>query len=112
MAKKEVLIQPGDIIVILDDKYDATPKDIPDDALKETGYTWLGNFKITEDGEKPKGKGPKYQVMVEDQDEKILYYWDGRNPHPVPNQKKVEKDKKKFRIGDLDLADPPVGWNR
>ena len=68
MAKKE--IQIGKITVIIDDKYDAYKKDVDDDASNE--YEWLGNFGISRDGKKLKGKVIKYQIEVEDREGKTL----------------------------------------
>ena len=107
MAKKAVQI--GKITVIIDDKFDAYEKPVPKDA--DPGYEWLGNFGISKDGKKLNGKVLKYQIEVEDRDEKTLYFWYEGKAHTVPNQKKVDKGKKKFRVGELDLGDPAVGWD-
>lgn len=111
MAKKQVPVCDNKIIVVVDDVFDVYPKPVPPDV--DPGYAWLGNFGITEaeSGKKLNGKVPKYRVMVEDQEGKILYFWSDGSARPVPRQKKVEKNKKKYRSGELDLGDPCIGWD-
>jgi hypothetical protein len=113
MAKKEVSLYDGKITVIVDDKYDVYPKDMPTGL--DPNIDWLGNFGISEKktGKKINGKVPKYEVDTPDREGKTLYFWDGSKVKEVPGQgPKIKKDKKKYRKGELDLGDPPLGWDR
>ncbi len=111
MAKKEVPVYGGKIIVVVGEKFDAYEK--PDPLGLDPGYTWLGTFGIKDakTGKKLNGKVPKYQVQTEDREGKTLYFSIDGTAKKVPNQKKVEKNKKKYRLGDLDEGDPCIGWD-
>jgi hypothetical protein len=111
MAKKQVPVCEDKIIVVVDEKFNVYPKPVPEDV--DPSYTWLGNFGISEakTGKKLNGKIPKYQVLTEDREDKTLYFWSDGKAHPVSNQKKVDKNKKKYRSGELDLGDPCIGWD-
>ena len=43
---------------------------------------------------------------------KNLFYWSGSEKKEVPGQKTITKNNKKFRVGELDLGDPPIGLDR
>jgi hypothetical protein len=111
MAKKKVQIEDGKITVIIQDKYDVYSKPLPDGLDPEV--EWLGNFGIKEakTGKKQDGKVPKYEIVVREEKGKTLVYWDGKEKKAVPNQKAVGFFRKNKRKGELDLGDPPVGWN-
>ena len=111
MAKKQVPLCFGKVIVIVKSDYDVYEKPIPPDI--DPNYEWLCSFGIkeAESGKKLNGKVPKYKVLVEDRKDKTLYFWSEGKVKPIPNQKKVKKSKKKYRSGELDLGDPPVGWD-
>ncbi len=110
MAKKEVSICGGKIVVIVQKKFDVYEKPLPSGL--DPDVNWLGNFGISEvdTGKKLKGKVPKYEVEVPDVEGKKLYFWDKNKKKEFRGQKTVTKKGKKFRRGELDLGDPPVGW--
>lgn len=110
MAKKEVSLFDGKLIVIVQDKYDVYKKDLP--ANIDTSINWLGNFGISENDKKLNGKVPKYEIQTPDETGKKLYYWTGSAKKEVPAQKTITKKNKKFRVGELDLGDPPIGMDR
>ena len=112
MAKKEVTIAGGKITVIVQDKYDVYEKALP--AELNSDVDWLGNFGISEKatGKKLDGKVPKYEIQTPDVDGKKLVYWSGSQKKEVPGQKIITKKNKNFRFGELDLGDPPIGWDR
>ncbi|MBC8504235.1 MAG: hypothetical protein ISR58_08230 [Anaerolineales bacterium] len=111
MAKKEYSIANGQIIVIVQDKYEVYEKPLPDGL--DPSINWIGNFGIKENetGTKIKGKVPnKYEVEVPDVEGKELYFWDKGKKNKFAGQATKTKGNKKFRTADLDLGDPPVGW--
>ena len=112
MAKKEVSVANGKITVIVQDKYDVYEKPLP--AGLDSNVNWLGNFGISEKktGKKLNGKVPKYEIQTPDVAGKKLYYWSGTEKKEVPGQKTITKKDKKFRVGELDLGDPPIGIDR
>jgi hypothetical protein len=112
MAKNEVSVAGGKITVIVQDKYDVYDKPLP--AGLDTNVNWLGNFGISEKktGKKLNGKVPKYEIQIPDVAGKKLYYWSGTEKKEVPGQKTITKKDKKFRVGELDLGDPPIGIDR
>jgi hypothetical protein len=111
MAKKEVSICDGKLIVVVQDKYDVYEKPLPSGIDPE--INWLGNFGISErdTGKKLKGKVPKYEVQTPDVEGKNLYFWSGAKKNVLPEQKIIKKKNKKYRMGELDLGDPPIGWD-
>lgn len=112
MAKKEVSVAGGKITVIVQDKFDVYNKDVPEDA--DSSVDWLGNFGIMDAKTRKKlnGSVPKYQIEIPDEEGKTLVFWNGSQKKTVPGQKTVTKNHKKFRVGELDLGDPPLGWDR
>ena len=112
MAKTEVSIAGGKITVIVQDKYDVYEKPLP--AGIDSNINWLGNFGISEkqSGKKLNGKVPKYEIQTPDVAGKKLVYWTGSEKKEVPGQKTITKKDKKFRVGELDLGDPPIGMDR
>ena len=112
MAKKEVTLFNGQLIVVVQDMYDVYEKSLPDGI--DSDVNWLGNFGIKEkkSGKKLDGKVPKYQIQVPNIEGKKLYFWANSKKNLVPTQKTVTKKNKKFRQGELDLGDPPVGWEK
>ena len=112
MAKTEVSIAGGKITVIVQDKYEVYEKPLPEGI--DSNINWLGNFGISEKatGKKLNGKVPKYEIQILDVAGKKLYYWNGTEKKEVPNQKIITKKGKKFRFGELDLGDPPIGLDR
>ena len=112
MAKKEVSVAGGKITVIVQDKYDVYEKALP--AGLDSDVNWLGNFGISEKatGKKLNGKVPKYEIQTEDVEGKNLVYWTGSQKKEVPGQKTITKKNKKFRKGELDLGDPPIGLEK
>jgi hypothetical protein len=112
MAKKEVSILDGKIDVVVDDKYDVYEKDVPEGL--DSHIDWLGNFGISEvkTGKKLKGKVPKYEISTPDREGKKLFFYDGSAVHEVPGQGTKVKKNKTYRKGELDLGDPPLGWDR
>jgi hypothetical protein len=111
MAKKEVNIFDGKVIVVVNHKYDVYEKPLP--AGIDTGINWLGSFGISEKetGRKYKGKVPKYEIQTPDMEGKRLLFWSDGKAKEVPGQKIITKKKLKYRMGELDLGDPPVGWD-
>ena len=111
MAKKEIPVCDGKIIVIVQDKYAAYDKPLPPGI--DSAINWLGNFGIKEkdSGKKLNGKVPKYEIQTPDIDGKTLYFWSDSKKEKVPSQKTVKKAGKKYRLGELDLGDPPIGWD-
>jgi hypothetical protein len=112
MAKKEIAILDGAIVVVVGEKYEVYEKPVPSGADKK--IDWLGNFGISEKatGKKLKGKVPKYEVQTPEREGKKLYYWSDEGAKELPNQKPITKKKKKFRAGELDLGDPAIGWEK
>ncbi len=110
MAKREVSICDGKIVVVVDDPYEVYEKPLPSDI--DPAIDWLGNFGITEKttGKKLKGKVPKYEIQTPDREGKRLYFWSDGKVEEVPGQVTITKKKVKYRKGELDLGDPPVGW--
>jgi hypothetical protein len=111
MAKREIPVCDGKIIVIVQDKYEAYDKPLPSGI--DPAINWLGNFGLSEkdSGKKIKGKVPKYQIQTPDMVGKKLYFWSESSKKEVPGQKTVKKEKKNYRMGELDLGDPPIGWD-
>lgn len=111
MAKKEISVCNGKIIVIVQDKYEAYDKPLPSGI--DPNINWLGNFGIKEkdSGKKLDGKVPKYEIQTPDIDGKKLFFWSESKKNEVPGQKTVKKGNKKYRLGELDLGDPPIGWD-
>lgn len=112
MAKKEVSVSGGKIIVVVGEDFDVYEKSLPEGL--DSSIDWLGNFGISEVATKKKlkGKVAKYEIQTPDREGKKLCYWNGVEVKEVPGQATKEKEKKKFRTGELDLGDPPVGWVR
>ena len=112
MAKNEVSVSDGKIIVIVQDKYEVYEKPLPEGI--DSDINWLGNFGISEKktGKKLNGKVPKYEIQTPDVAGKKLFYWNGSEKKEVPGQKTITKKNKKFRVGELDLGDPPIGLDR
>lgn len=112
MAKKEVSICDGKIIVIVQNKYDVYEKPLPEGI--DPDVNWLGNFGISEKktGKKLNGKVPKYEIQIPNVEGKNLVYWADSKKKVVPGQKTITKKNKKFRVGELDLGDPPIGLDR
>ena len=112
MAKKEFSVASGKITVIVQDKYEVYDKDLPSGL--DPAINWLGNFGIQEKKTKKKldGKVEKYEIQIPEVAGKKLYYWTGKEKKEVPNQKTITKMSKKFRVGELDLGDPPIGLDR
>lgn len=111
MAKKEVLIFDGAVVVVVNDKFDVYEKPLPSGI--DSKINWLGSFGISEKdtGKKINGKVPKYEIQTPDREEKKLYFWSDGKAKEVPGQKTIEKKKIKYRKGELDLGDPPLGWD-
>jgi hypothetical protein len=112
MAKREVSVADGKITVIVQNKYDVYEKPLPEGL--DPDVNWLGNFGIQEHKSKMKlnGKVPKYEIQIPEVAEKKLYYWTGSEKKEVPGQKIKTEKNKKFRMGELDLGDPAIGWDR
>lgn len=112
MAKKEFSIANGQITVTVQDKYEVYEKPLPGGL--DPSVNWIGNFGIKEKdtGKKIEGKVPqKYEVEVPDVEGKVLYYWAGNKKNKFEGQTTKTKGNKKFRTAELDLGDPPVGWD-
>jgi len=115
MAKKEVPILKGKVIIVVKDKYTVSEKPLPKGLPKV--HKWLGNFEVTLDGDRSKLKTPdKYEIQVPaDQKGKRLIFWDGKTKVNFTSQKhnykEFQKNNKKYKSAELDLSDPPIGWN-
>lgn len=111
MAKKEVSICDGKIIVKVQDKFEVYEKPLPSGI--DSDINWLGNFGISEKetGKKLKGKVPKYEIHTPDIEGKNLYFWSNAKKNMFSEQKNITKKKKKYRMVELDLGDPPIGWD-
>ncbi len=112
MAKKDFTIFGGALVVTVNDKYSVYEKPIPEDI--DTEINWLGSFGISEKntGKKINGKVPKYEIQTPDREGKKLFFWSDGKAKEIPSQKSHVKKKMKFRTGELDLGDPPVGWEK
>ena len=118
MAKKEVSLFDGKLIVVVQKGYSVYEKDIPEAAKAEPEINWIGNFGILEvdTGKKLNGKVPKYTILSPQPDEenKTMWFWDVSEDTPikkeVPGQKKVKKNNKQYGMGELELGDPAIGW--
>ncbi|MFC1996110.1 hypothetical protein ACFLXI_00705 [Chloroflexota bacterium] len=111
MAKKEVSIFGGAVVVVVDEKYNVYEKSLPSGI--DSQINWLGSFGISEvaSGKKITGKVLKYRIETPDKPGKKFYFWSDGKAKEVPGQKTVEKKNKKFRTGELDMGDPPIGWD-
>ncbi|MEN8242709.1 MAG: hypothetical protein ABFS17_12355 [Chloroflexota bacterium] len=113
MAKIEFPLYGGNLIVIVQDKYDVYPKPLPSNC--DPNINWVGNFGLSDKktGKKLNGKVPKYRIETPNQDGKNLYYWSDLKGKAlcVPGQNTIKKNQMKFRIGILDQGDPAVGWD-
>jgi hypothetical protein len=112
MAKKEWEIFNGALVIVIGDKFEVYEKDLPSEI--DTNVNWLGNFGISEKetGKKHAGKVSKYEIQTPDKENKKLYFWSEGKSNEIPNQTTKIKNKKKYRTGELDLGDPPVGWEK
>ena len=112
MAKKDFTIFSGALVVSVNDKYTVYEKPLPKDI--DTKINWLGSFGISENktGKKIKGKVPKYEIQIPDREGKKLFFWSDGKAKEIPSQKSLVKQKMKYRMGELDLEDPPVGWEK
>jgi len=112
MAKKDWVILDGAVIVNIDDKFDVYEKPLPEGI--DPNINWLGNFGISENktGKKINGKVPKYEIQIPDREAKKLFFWSDGKAKEIPSQKSLVKKKMKYRMGELELGDPPVGWEK
>ena len=110
MAKKEFPLFDGQLIIVVDEKFEPYEKDVPEG--------WLYNFglrlKENKGRRELKGRVPKYQILVADEPDKNLFYLDystGEVSMLEDEYSLIWSDGQRFRVGTIDIGDPPIAWD-